>query len=149
MSLKKQIDADLKQAMLARDSFKTGVLRDLKSAFTYEEVAKIKRDVGLDNAEIEAVIAREVKKRNDAIEIYVAAGDKARAEKEMAEKEILTEYLPDPLTENELRDIISRVITTGGFGASDIGRVIGDVKREVGSQADGATIARIVKETLQ
>lgn len=148
MALMERINADLKTAMLARDAFLTGVLRDLKSAFLYEEVAKGKRETGLSDEEMEAVIARECKKRDDAIEIYTGAGNTAAAEKEMAEREILMKYLPKQLSDAELTDIIDRVINTGGFGVGDMGRVIGDVKREVGSQANGATIARIVKERL-
>lgn len=144
-----RVNAELKAAMLARDEFKTGLLRDLKSAFLYEEVDKGKRDTGLTDDELEAVIAREVKKRNDAIEIYTGAGDKARAEREMAEKEILMQFLPEQLSEDELREVVARVINTGGFGPKDMGRVMGDVKREVGSRADGGAIARIVKEVLQ
>jgi uncharacterized protein YqeY len=143
-----QINAQLKKAMLDRDAFKTGVLRDLKSAILYEEVAKGKRDSGLANDEIEAVIAREVKKRNDAMEIYIGAGDKSRAEAEAAEKEILMQFLPEQLSDDEIRDVVQRVINSGGFGANDMGRVIGDVKREIGSRGDGATIARIAKEQL-
>jgi uncharacterized protein YqeY len=149
MALKEEITAELKDAMLARDQFLTGVLRDLKSAILYEEVAKGKREQGLDDPEIEKVIAREVKKRDDSIEIYTGAGDKERAAKEMAEREILAGFLPEPLGEDELGEIIQRVITTGGFGIKDMGRAIGDVKAEVGSRADGATIARLVKELLK
>ncbi|MDR1196785.1 MAG: GatB/YqeY domain-containing protein [Candidatus Nomurabacteria bacterium] len=149
MSIREQIDSKLKEAMLARERFLTGVLRDLKSAFLYEEVAKKKRDEGLSEDEYLAVIAREVKKRNDSIEIYTAAGDKARAEQEQAELGILQGFLPEPLSENELLEIVRRVITTGGFGIKDMGRVIGDVKKEVGARGDGATIARLVKSELK
>jgi uncharacterized protein YqeY len=149
VSIREQIDSKLKEAMLARERFLTGVLRDLKSAFLYEEVAKKKRDEGLSEDEYLAVIAREVKKRNDSIEIYTAAGDKARAEQEQAELGILQGFLPEPLSENELLEIVRRVITTGGFGIKDMGRVIGDVKKEVGARGDGATIARLVKSELK
>lgn len=149
MSLINKIGQDLKAAMLGRDAFKTGVLRDLKSAFLYEEVAKKKREEGLNDDEMLAVIAREVKKRDDAIEIYAGASDKEREQKEMAEKEILSAYLPTPLTDGELREIAERVIATGGFGIKDMGRVIGDVKKEVGAAADGGRIAAIVKELLK
>ncbi len=148
MKLIDQINADLKKAMLARDAFLTGVLRDLKSAFLYEEVAKNKRDTGLGDDEMEAVIARECKKRDDAIEIYTGAGNTAAAEKEMAEREILMAFLPEQLSDNEIRDIVNRVIETGGFGAKDMGRAIGNVKREVGNRANGATVAKIVKQQL-
>ncbi|GHU08377.1 hypothetical protein FACS189431_4520 [Alphaproteobacteria bacterium] len=149
MALVEDISAKLKEAMLARDQFRTGVLRDLKSAILYEAVAQNKRDEGLSDDEVEKVIAREVKKRDDAIEIYTGAGDKARAEKELAEREILVKFLPEPLSDDDLHAIIERVITTGGFTVKDMGRAIGSVKAEVGTRADGAKIAGIVKELLQ
>ena len=149
MTLIDKINQDLKAAMLARDAFKTGVLRDLKSAFLYEEVAKKKREEGLNDEETMAVIAREIKKRDDAITIYAGAGDKEREQKETDEREILASYLPTPLTDDELREIVGRVITAGGFGAKDMGRAIGDVKKEVGTRADGGRIAKAVKELLK
>ena len=148
MSLIEKINGDLKKAMLARDQFLTGVLRDLKSAFLYEEVAKNKRDTGLDDSEVETVIVREVKKRDDAITIYNQAGDKERADREVKEHNILQAYLPEPLSDDELNTIIDDILSIGEFGPSDMGRVIGSVKSEVGSRADGAKIAMIVKEKL-
>jgi uncharacterized protein YqeY len=149
MALVEDITAKLKVAMLARDQFLTGVLRDLKSAILYEEVAQNKRDTGISDDEIEKVIAREVKKRDDAIELYTAAGDKARAEKELAEREILSGFLPEQLSDDELRGIVERVVTSGGFTIKDMGRVIGDVKKEVGVRGNGAKIASITKEVLK
>lgn len=148
MKLIDRINADLKESMLARDAFRTGVLRDLKSAFLYEEVAKNKRNEGLNDAELEAVIARECKKRDDSIEIYVAAGNTELSEKELAEREILMHYLPKQLSDDEICDIVNRVIETGGFAKQDMGRVIGAVKAEVGSQANGATVAKVVQQQL-
>lgn len=149
MNLMDKITAKLKEAILARDEFATTTLRGLKSAIQYEEVSQNKRESGLSDDEIEKVIAHEVKKRDDAIELYVGAGDKDRAQKEMAEREILAAYLPDPLSEDELRVIIKRVIETGGFvSQKDMGRAIGDVKKEVGTRGDGAKIASLVKEML-
>lgn len=148
MGLKDEITAKLKSAMLARDEFLVGVLRDLKSAILNEEIKQIKRDSGLSDDEIEKVIARQVKQRDDSIEIYTAAGDKARAEQELAEREVLAKFLPEPLDEADLREIAERVVATGGFTIKDMGRVIGDVKKEVGTRGDGALIAKIVKELL-
>jgi uncharacterized protein YqeY len=148
VGLKDEITAKLKSAMLARDEFLVGVLRDLKSAILNEEIKQIKRDSGLSDDEIEKVIARQVKQRDDSIEIYTAAGDKARAEQELAEREVLAKFLPEPLDEADLREIAERVVATGGFTIKDMGRVIGDVKKEVGTRGDGALIAKIVKELL-
>ena len=86
MNLIEKITADLKAAMLARDEFTTMTLRGLKSAILYEEVDKGKRDEGLTDEEIQAVVAREVKKRDDAAKLYVSAGDQDRADKEAKEK---------------------------------------------------------------
>jgi len=148
MGLIDNINADLKAAMLRRDEFATTVYRGLKSAILYEEVAQGKRDTGLGDDEILTVIAKQVKQRDDSIEIYVAAGDKERAQKETAEREILVAYLPKPLSDDELREIVQRVIETGGFTVKDMGRAIGDIKKEVGAAADGGRIAAMVKESL-
>jgi uncharacterized protein YqeY len=149
MSIKDDITVKLKAAMLERNEFLTGVLRDLKSAILNEEIKQIKRDEGLSDEEIEKVIARQVKQRDDSIEIYTAAGDKARAEKELAEREVLAGFLPEPLSEDDLRQIAERVVSTGGFTIKDMGRAIGDIKKEVGTRGDGALIAKIVKELLK
>jgi uncharacterized protein YqeY len=149
MDLMGRVTAELKTAMLARDTFATDVLRGLKSAIQYEAVAQNKRDEGLSDDEVEKVVAREAKKRNDAIELYVSAGDKARAEKEEAETKILLKFLPEQLDVDEIKTIAERVITAGGYDKKMMGRAIGEVKAEVGTRADGAVIARIVKERLQ
>lgn len=144
-----KITAKLKEAMLSRDEFATTTLRGLKSAIQYEEVAQNKRDSGIGDEEIEKVIAREVKKRDDAIELYNSAGDAERAQKEMAEREILAAFLPEPLSESELKDIVERVISANEFTIKDMGRAIGEVKKEVGTRGDGAKIAALVKEVLK
>jgi len=149
MTLIEKINADLKTAMLARDEFTTTTLRGLKSAILYEEVAKNKRDEGLNDDEILTVITKQVKQRDDSIAIYVGAGDKERADKETREREILTKYLPMPLTDEELGEIVGKIIADGDFGVKDMGRVIGAVKSEVGARADGGRIAMMVKEALR
>lgn len=148
VSIKEDVSARLKAAMLNRDEFLTGVLRDLKAAILNEEIKQGKRDEGLSDDEVEKVIAKQVKQRDDSIEVYTAAGDKVRSEKEMAEREILAKFLPEPLSEDELRQVVKRVVTTGGFTIKDMGRAIGDVKKEVGTHGDGSLIAKIVKELL-
>jgi uncharacterized protein YqeY len=148
MAIKDDITVKLKDAMLSRDQFLTGVYRDLKAAILNEEVKQLKRDEGLSDEEIEKVIAKQVKQRDDSIEIYTAAGEKERAEKELSEREVLSQFLPEPLSEDDLREIAERVITTGGFTIKDMGRAIGAIKKEVGTRGDGALIAKIVKELL-
>jgi uncharacterized protein YqeY len=135
--------------MLRRDEFTTTTLRGLKSAIGYEEVAKGKRDEGLSENELLAVIQKQVKQRDDSIAIYTEAGDNERADKETREKEILSQYLPAAASEEEITTAVDKAIqATNATSVADMGKVIGMVKSELGVTADGATIARITKEKL-
>lgn len=148
--LKERINADLKSAMLARDEVKTQTLQGLKSAILYEEVAKKVRETGLGEAEIEQVVAREVKKRDEAAVLFEQGGNAESAAKERAEKEFLSVYLPEQMTEADLRDLIEKTIAElQPEGMKDMGRVIGAVKAKAGNTADGALVAQLVKESLQ
>ena len=124
MSLIEQINSDFKQAMLNHDEVRKTTLNGLKSAIKYREVEKGAGSV-LDDQEIEAVIAREVKSRNDAIEVYRQAGDNERADKEVAERDILMVYLPKQLTADELRAKVAEIIVNGGYEKQDFGRIMG------------------------
>ena len=145
MSLIEQINSDFKQAMLNHDEVRKTTLNGLKSAIKYREVEKGAGSV-LDDQEIEAVIAREVKSRNDAIEVYRQAGDNERADKEVAERDILMVYLPKQLTADELRAKVAEIIVNGGYEKQDFGRIMGQAKVEIGNAADGAAIAAMVRE---
>ena len=145
MSLIEQINSDFKQAMLNHDEVRKTTLNGLKSAIKYREVEKGAGSV-LDDQEIEAVIAREVKSRNDAIEVYRQAGDNERADKEVAARDILMVYLPKQLTADELRAKVAEVIVNGGYVKQDFGRIMGQAKAEIGNAADGAAIAAMVRE---
>lgn len=150
MALSAKIQDDMKAALLGGDRFVGDVLRNLKAAILNEEVAQGKRESGLDDAEIEKIIAREVKKRNESIAVYEQNGRPELAETERREAEVLAKYLPEQLSEAELREIVSAKITElGATDAKAMGQVIGAVKQQVGNSADGALLARIVKETLQ
>lgn len=145
MSLKEKINADLKASMLARDSFSTNVFRGLKAAILSEEVAKNKREEGLDDSEIETVIVREVKKRNEAAKLL----DEERAENELKEAKILSKYLPEMASEDEIRAAVkAEILTMGEVSIRQMGTVIGKMKAKFGNSADGAVLAKIVKEEL-
>ncbi len=149
MALSAKIQDDTKAALLGGDRFVADTLRNLKAAILNEEVAQGKRDTGLDDAEIEKIIAREVKKRNESITLYEQNGRPDLAETERKEAEILASYLPEQLTEDELRTVVTAKIAE--LGATDpkaMGQVIGAVKQQVGTSADGALLAKIVKESL-
>jgi uncharacterized protein YqeY len=149
VSLKAQLDNDLKAALLGGDRFRADVLRGLKAVVLNEEVAKGLREEGLDDAAIEQLIVREVKKRLDSAQQYEAAGRPELSEGERNEAAILEAYLPEQLSENDLKVVIADTIgALGVSGPQAMGQVIGAVKGKVGNTADGGTIARLVKESL-
>ncbi len=149
MALKSQIDNDVKAALLSGDRFRADVLRGLKAVVLNEEVAQGKRDEGLDDATIEQLIAREVKKRLDSVKQYTDAGRPELAEAEQAEATVLEAYLPEQLSEADIQKVIDEIIVQlGASGPQAMGQVIGAVKGKLGNTADGATIARLVKESL-
>lgn len=149
MALKEQIQNDLKAALLSGDRFMGEVLRGLKAAILNEEVASGRRDTGLADDEIEKIIAREVKKRNESAALYEQNGRSELADQEQKEAAILATYLPQQLSEDEIREIARVIIADIESPApSMMGQVIGAVKAKVGNTADGATVARVVKELL-
>ena len=152
MALPERIQDDMKAALLrgeSGDRFVVDTLRGLKAAILNEEVAQGKRETGLEDAEIEKIIAREVKKRNESATIYEQNDRAEQAEQERREAEILSAYLPQQLSEAEVRAIVeAKVAALGATDAKAMGQVIGAVKAEVGNAADGALVARLVKETL-
>ena len=143
--LKEQINADLKTAMLARNAFETTVLRGLKASILDEEVKLGKREEGLGNSEIETLVAREVKKRKEAASLL----DEERAENELKEAEILSKYLPEMASEDEIRAAVKAEISAmGEVSIKQMGAIIGRMKAKFGNSADGAILAKIVKEEL-
>lgn len=148
MSLKQRIDADVKSAMLARDSERVDVLRGLKGAILNEEITTGQREAGLDDDAVERVIAREIKKREEAAQLYDKGGNAASADKERAEKEMLSAYLPQQLSDEELEAVVKTVLDELGE-AAHMGKAIGAVKQKVGTAADGARIAAAVQRALK
>jgi uncharacterized protein len=149
VALKSQLENDTKAALLGGDRFRADVLRNLKAAILNEEVAQNKRDEGLDDAAVEQIIAKEVKKRLDSVQQYTAAGRPELAEAEQAEARVLEGYLPEQLSEADIQKVIDETIAALGVsGPQAMGQVIGAVKGKLGNTADGATIARLVKTSL-
>jgi uncharacterized protein YqeY len=147
--MQNQIDSDLKAAMLAGDKVKAEILRGLKSALQYEAVNIKSEDRSLSDDQAQKVLAKESKKRQETAEIYKKANETERAEKELAEKAVIDNYLPKQLSDEEVEKLVMQEIEKSGASTqADMGRVIGAVKAQAGASADGAMIARIVKEKL-
>ena len=148
-ALKARITDEMKAALLGGNRFRGDVLRNVKAAILNEEVSLGKRDEGLSDAEVEKVLAREVKKRVESAELYRSNGRAELAEPEEQEAEILREFLPEQLSEAEIVAIVEDVVASmDDVSMQKMGQVIGAVKQEVGNAADGALIAKIVKEKL-
>lgn len=143
------ITAAIKQAMLARDSETATTLRGLKSVILNAEIAAGKRETGLANDEVIALLQKEAKKRAESADIYRQAGDDVRADKELSEKKIIDTFLPEQLSEDEITVLVTDAIAaTGAESVKDMGKVIGAVKAKAGAAADGGIIAKLVKEKL-
>lgn len=138
-----KIEADLKTALLARDQFKVDVLKGLKNTIRNEEINTRKE---LSDDEAMKLIAKESKKRLDAAKLYKDAGEEERAQRELDENEIIKQYLPEQLSEQELEKLVDEVIEE--VGKDNMGRVIGEVNRRAKGRANGGDIARIVKGKL-
>ena len=149
MGLKQQIDTDLKTAMLAGNKTLVTTLRGLKSVILYEEVAQNVREAGLPDDEITKLLAKEAKKRQESADLYAQGGDKERQNAELEEKSIIEKYLPKQLSETEINKLIDEAITKMGNNQQNMGQIIGQVKQAAGAGADGAVIARLVKERLE
>lgn len=147
--LKQQIEQDLKTALLAGDKNRALVLRSLKSAILYEEVAMGARDSGLPEEQVMTILSKEAKKRQESADLYMQGGDVARAEAELFEKSVIAVYLPKQISDDALRQIVDEVIAELGVsGPQAMGQVIGAVKQKAAGAAEGAKIAQIVKERL-
>jgi hypothetical protein len=144
-----KIDSDLKAALLAGDKTKVETLRGLKSAILNETIALGAKDAGLTGEQIQKVLARESKKRAEAAELYKKGGSSERAEAELAEKAIIGAYLPAQVDESQIAVAVDEEISKFDSPAlADMGKIIGAVKGKLGAGADGATIARLVREKL-
>jgi uncharacterized protein len=148
--LKERLRADLTTAMKARDSLRSSTLRMLLTAITNAEVSG-KQARELDDQQVVDVLSTEVKKRREAATAYDEAGRQELADKERAEAEVITDYLPEQLSEEEVRAIVTAAVeSTGaaGEGMRAMGKVMGVVQPQVKGRADGAAVAAEVKRQL-
>ncbi|WJZ01463.1 Yqey-like protein [Corynebacterium freiburgense] len=146
--LKEQIRKDLTAAMKARDKERVAVLRMLQSSIVYAEREGELHEA--DNAEVQKVIAREIKKRCESATIYAEAGRAELAAAETTEADILAEYLPKQLDDAALNQLVAKAIAeTGATGMQDMGKVMKAASAAAAGQADGKRISEAVKAQLQ
>jgi uncharacterized protein len=148
MGLKEKLQSDLTDAIRTRSEVKSGTIRMLLAAITTEEVSGKAARV-LKDDEIITVLSREAKKRREAVEAYVAAKRDDLADKERAEGEVIAQYLPAQLSEDEIKKMIADAITeTGAAGPAGMGLVMKVLSPKIVGKADGGVVSGLVKAAL-
>ncbi len=148
MNIKQLIEDDLKKSLLSGDKETAGTLKVIKSAILDSEIAKNKRESGLEENEMIDLLQKEVKKRQDTAEIYDKAGDKTRQQQELKEIATIKKYLPEQMDDDEIKAIITEITGGKDIEQKQMGQVIGQVKQKTEGRADGSVIARLVKEVV-
>lgn len=148
MSLKERINADIKEAMLAKDKARLQALRSIKSQIMLAETEKGGTEGISQDAEMK-LLTKAAKQRRESAELYAKQGRADLEEVELQELAVIEDYLPKQLDEGDLRvrllEIIQRV---GATGPSDIGKVMGVASKELAGQADGRAISTVAGELL-
>jgi uncharacterized protein len=147
--LKDKINSDLKDAMKSGDNFRRDVLRLATSAIKNAEIEKGVREEGLGEEETMAVISRMIKQRKDSVEQYLKGGREDLAETEQKEIELLMIYLPEQLSEEEVKKVVMETIAQlEAASKSDLGRVMGMAMGKLKGQVDGNVVRKIAEELL-
>lgn len=147
MSLANQINADIKQAMLAKDKDKLAALRAVKSEILLEATKGGEIEVSDETAL--KIIQKLVKQRKDSSSIYIEQGREDLAKDELFQIEVLSVYLPAQMGEDEVRKAVQEVIAqVGAAGPQDMGKVMGPIMGKLNGKADGKLISTLVKEEL-
>lgn len=148
MSLEQKIADGIKQAMLARDEKTLRSLREIKSAILKEKTAAGSSG-SISEADEIKILQRMVKQRRDSLEIFEQQGRDDLATKEKEEIEVIETFLPQQLSEEEVRSVVSKIVSeTGASSMADMGKVMAAANKELAGRAEGRTIATIVKELL-
>jgi len=148
MSLKQQIDNDIKAAKLAKNKEELTALRSVKSLILLAETDK--GSTGEISAEVEMkLLTKAAKQRKESAEIFLKEGRNDLAQKEQFELDVISRYLPKQLTEEEIAAELKKIIEqVGAKGAQDMGKVMGTATRQLAGKADGKMISELVKKLL-
>lgn len=147
--MKDKLQQELRESMLAKNTEKTSVLRLIISAIGYYEINKGGAGYRATDEDVLSVIGTQVKQRKDSIEQYTNAGRPELAEKEKAELDLLSVYLPEQMGEEEVAKLVDEAVTqTGATTIADIGKVMGALMPKVKGKADGGLVSTLVKQKL-
>jgi uncharacterized protein YqeY len=148
MSLKLQIDSDIKKAMLAKNKEELEALRSIKSMILLAETEKSSAaDI---SADVEnKLLMKAAKQRKESADIFKTQGRQDLADKELLQLDVINRYLPKQLSEDEIAAAIKNIITeVGAKGPQDMGKVMGTATKKLAGQADGKVISELVKKLL-
>lgn len=146
MSLKQRIQEDMKKALKSGDKKRLKVIRYLLAQIKNAEIDK---GAELSDEEVLKVISKEVKKIEEAAEEFRAGGSSSRADEELEDAEILKEYLPEPLSEKEIEELVDQVVKeTGASSLKDMGSVMKILMQKTAGRADGKLVSEIVRKRL-
>lgn len=151
MSLKQQIQKDFIEAFKAKDELRSSTLKMLQSEIKNIEIAqKGKGGAGdLNDDEVVQVVSKEVRKRKETAEIFAKEGRAETAEKETKEAEILSKYLPEQMSEEEVRKLVKEAVEkSGATSIKEMGKVMGILTPQIKGKADAGMVSGIVKEML-
>ena len=148
MSLQEKVMAEMKAAMRAKDSVKLEALRAVKGAILLANTESSSKD-GLTEEEEMKLLQKLVKQRKDSAQIYKEQGREDLAEPEMAQAEVIEQFLPEQMSEAEIEAKVDEIIAkSGASGMQDMGKVMGMATGELAGKADGKTISMIVRKKL-
>lgn len=148
MNLFDQVSENIKKAMLAKDKVALDALRGIKKEFLEAKTAK-GTDGELHDEVALKILQKMVKQRKESAEMYVAAGRQELADNELAQVKIIEQYLPQPISEEELTATLKAIITqVGASGPQDMGKVMGIATKQLAGKAEGKAISMKVKELL-
>lgn len=145
MSLLEKIENELLEAMRAHDELKRDTLRMLKSSV---KNAEIEKGQALNEEEVVAVIRKELKRRNEAIESYKAANKPDEQAQEEQEAKILNEYLPSQMSEEEVRSFVTNFLKNNPTDASKIGQAMGQLSGQLKGEADMGLVSKMLREQI-
>ena len=148
MSLHKEVVDGIKDAMRNKDKVRLATLRDAKSKFVLEQTKTGTSDE-LDDSEVIKILSKLQRQRLDTSEVYKEQGREDLADDELAQAEVLADFLPKALTEDKVKEKVSEIITrVGASSMADMGKVMGIASSEMAGRAEGKVISRFVREIL-
>lgn len=148
MTTSETIERDIRQALTGHDELMVSVLRLVKSELHNFAIAKKKKEEKLTEEDVVTVLSAQAKQCKDSIAAYEQGDRPDLASREKKELEIIEKYLPEQLSDEEIKKVVQAIVESVGSGASNFGAVMGQAMARLKGKADGTAVSRIVKEAL-